>query len=264
MTTQLEKERWVRETEIFNSIREGWYRTIERTAGRKDGYKTFSEFFKNEILIGDFDLIVEGACGSNGFPCLDILALGYRGRYLRVDEAGPCPPGHYRRWLSETSSNYPAARRLGRKYGLPDDWSKEKIEFVHSEVLLGRKVKELLREAKNPLLLSNLALVRSLKIHDFAWYDWRDFDELPYKKQIHIHPIFTGPVISSVNAELVSGRFNQVDLGGGLVAVDLISTEMGSSEEHYDIYSLRKCLAGFKEYGWRVSLPFQDCLILTR
>lgn len=260
-----QSEKWARESETFNSIRDGWVLAIERTAGTTDHYGSFNEFFKNEILTGDFDLIVEGACGSNGFPCLDILVLGYQGRYVRVDEAGLYPPVYHRRWLSETRGNHLDANRLAKKWNLPDGWLRGRIELVHDEVLLGSRVRELLKGGvKSPLFLSNLALVRSLKMHDFAWYDWRDFNELPYRKQIHIHPIFTGPVVSHQNAKLVSERFNKIELGDGLVAVDLISTEMGSTKEHYDIYALRRCLGGFKECGWQVSLPFQDCLVLTR
>lgn len=263
MTTQLEKEKWARESEIFSSISDGQVRAIERTAGVADQYGSFSEFFRNEILAGDFDLIVEGACGLNGFPCLDILILGYQGRYVRVDETGRCPPVHYRRWLSETRGSNLDANRLAKKCNLPDNWLWERIEFVHDEALLGSRVRELLKGVKNPLLLSNLALVRSLKMHDFAWYDWRDFNDLPYRKQIHIHPIFTGPVVSRENAGLVSDRFNKYNLDG-LVAVDLISTQIGSSREHHDIYALRKFLDDSKRYSWQVNLPFQDCLVLTR
>jgi len=248
-----------------SAVIDGRWSKIEGTAGLADNYPTINSLIKEEIIRRGHDLIVEVACGSNAFPCLDILALGYKGQYVRADIS--CPPIlEYRRWPSQVDPRcYASVESIRRKVGLPPNWV-DGIDFIRDEGLFGEKVRAILAGAQSPLLVTNFALVENLKFGRLPKEEWKNFNKLPYNRQIHFNPVISGPIISSNNFGLLRNKYRVVDLGEGLFAVDLYDfyPQNGNYREHYNITFLRKFIQDSRKEGWVVRLPFQNCLVLER
>jgi hypothetical protein len=228
-------------------------RKIEKTAGLYDKFKSFEELFLKEIIEDGIDTVVEGACGINCFPSIDILASGFSGAYIVIDSNFPYPSS-YRKFISDDFSK-------------PNPFLVEQTNYDHRLVRIRgnamdeKLVKSVLTNYKSQksCFVSNIAFSNNLfyssDVDEVKEYV-QIVDRLPFAKQIHIHPDAFSIIVSPENA-LHLREFRQILLGTKAVVIDYLENKWAG---HFT----NSVLEMFEALKWEFEVLYQDVLILRR